>query len=106
MSTNYYLKDGSNKIHIGKKSFGRRFLFQEVVDEDKVINNERDLFDFLKNKIKSKAKFVDEYDRKVEINDFIDLVKSSKNESMNHERNPNIHLYHRSLLDFIDTDFY
>ncbi len=72
MGTNYYVKLGNDKLHIGKKSYGWKFLFQSY--PDKLLQNFEDWTALL-----ALNKIYNEYDELVDFADFVYMVNYSRN---------------------------
>lgn len=87
MGTNYYMRidpckycGSSNDIlHIGKLSGGWTFSFQAHDN----IKSFKELIKFINS---HNAEIYDEYEKKISLNNFKELVKSSKNEKHNHTK--------------------
>ena len=76
MGTNYYIRlddDRSNDIHVGKSSFGWKFIFQ--VNSKQYSPNKVGVNRFLKL---HRDKFYDEYGSNVDIGEFWELVEQKK----------------------------
>jgi len=74
MGTNYYVKKEDNSIHIGKSSFGWKFLFQENNEYyDK--KDKSSIFRFLKL---NKTTFINEYNEKVDVEEFWKMVEQKQ----------------------------
>jgi hypothetical protein len=72
--------DSGEKIHIGKSSCNRSFLFEvgnKVLDR-MIVNNTEDYFKFLEDFC---GKIVDEYDREITLDELITLVDAKSDES-------------------------
>ena len=93
MGTNYYVvKNGPSveePIHIGKSSYGWLFLFQaqnERWHEPPVVwQTWSQVLDWLQSYTVDRADYVimDEYDRVISLEDFIDLVESKQIDEFN-----------------------
>ena len=99
MGTNYYLRKpqckkcgrGNEEIHLGKKSAGWKFLFHKT--------NEIKDFDSFCEYIKT-GEIYDEYDRKISVENLLDIIENSKNEKSHIPDSEIINGY-----DFLDCDF-
>lgn len=70
MGTNYYLKLGNRKVHLGKQSCGWRFAFHKT---DEVY----DLISF--EKFISKGEIVNEYGDHISSEEMIEIIDRNKN---------------------------
>lgn len=105
MGTNYYAVRNrpttQEPIHIGKSSWGWRFLFQahnDTWDEPPVVwNTYEQVTDWLKKYTVDTQEFVimDEYDRIVSFDDFIEMVKDKQSEN-----NPDDFRYSKNVNGF------
>lgn len=85
MGTNYYARynicdccDRYNELHIGKSSFGWKFLFRGYTKEEDL---DIQTFENWKNFLKSEdVKIFDEYDEKVEYQRFIEFIEKKQND--------------------------
>ena len=117
MGTNYYAVRNRpttyNPIHIGKSSIGWMFLFQtqnETWNDPPVVwNTFNQLKDWLKKYTVDSKEYViiDEYDKIVSFDDFVELVENKQNDE--HCRgNPDNFSYHTKNVDgyrFTDEEF-
>lgn len=105
MGTNYYAVRNRpttrEPIHIGKSSWGWKFLFQahnDTWEEPPVVwNTYEQVTDWLKKYTVDTQEFVimDEYDRIVSFDDFIEMVKDKQNEN-----NPDDFRYSKNVNGF------
>jgi len=77
MGMNYYLVNKKERLHIGKASFGWRFLFQGHVDyeNDKCIISSDS---WLKEMAKDGNDIINEEDKIISIGDFFKMIESKK----------------------------
>jgi len=87
MGTNYYLVKNrpstDSGLHIGKASFGWRFLFHKppIWETDKPLNTFEQWRDYLKETTESGTHVIlNEYDEIVSLDDFLKLVEIKQNE--------------------------
>jgi len=92
MGTNYYAVKKKPTIveplHIGKSSYGWKFLFHEVnkynsFDDDLEIHTFEQWKEFLETN--DEIVILDEYDRKVSVKEFLELIEEKQKE--NNEEN-------------------
>ena len=88
MGTNYYLRydlcnscSRYNELHIGKNSFGWKFVFQ-VDEENELVTYDR-WVDFLKSEVERGSKIVDEYNKEISLEDFIGIVEEKQKDIKN-----------------------
>jgi hypothetical protein len=106
MGTNYYLHynickccSRSDEIHIGKSSGGWTFSFQgyrangtyytEIKDKDEKelkIESYKDWLSFLERMIAKGSEIRDEYNEKISLDKFKELVERKKDEKFNHTK--------------------
>lgn len=95
MGTNYYAVPTRGAIHIGKSSIGWAFAFRDQPEW----HSFRELKQWLK-KHQGDYLIIDEYDRVVDLQDFIEMVEQKQKDS--HDRQcRNVDGY-----DFVDEDFF
>lgn len=89
MGTNYYVRynickecERYDEIHIGKSSAGWTFTFQAQEDEV-TIKSYKEWLSFLSKK---GVKIFDEYNRKISLQKFKELVEAKRNERNNHAK--------------------
>jgi hypothetical protein len=105
MGMNYYIKTNickscgkeDNVFHIGKLSFGWTFSFRGYGDfeDGPPIKSFGEWIDFLKQMITDGGKIVDECDKEINFDDFVNLVKKASKNKLNHtifckEKYPNV----------------
>lgn len=111
MGTNYYAVQKkptiASPLHIGKSSYGWKFLFHEVnrgfceYDYDLEIHTFEQWKDYLQNN--KEIIILDEYDRKISVKDFFELIaEKQKNENV---ENFNHHVKNVDGYRFSDCDF-
>lgn len=116
MGINYYAcrtrPTTDEPIHIGKKSWGWLFCFQDQYEPDNeppvVWHNYEEVVAWLrKNTVEERSYVIlDEYDREVSLDDFIALVQASQNDP--HDlKNPDNFTYNRNEggFRFCDGEF-
>jgi len=88
MGTNYCLRydlcnccNRYNEIHIGKNSYGWKFVFQ-VDEENELVTYDR-WADFLKLEVERGSKIVDEYNKEISLKDFIGIVEDKQKDIKN-----------------------
>ena len=79
MGTNYYAKMNGEEIHIGKSSSGWTFTFHTI----KSIKSYKQWVTFLENK---GVEIYNEYDEKVSLKHFMEMVEREKNQKNNHAK--------------------
>ena len=116
MGTNYYAVRNKpsleEPIHIGKSSYGWLFCFQEQKDNWRDIPVEwhtyEQVIDWLQKHTIDKKEYVilDEYNRKVTLKKFIDMVQTKQKDKHN-LFNPDNFQYSKNVngYRFTDTDF-
>lgn len=114
MGTNYYAVKAKptvdNPIHIGKSSIGWMFLFHEQHDswsDPPIIwHSFDDLKSWLEKYVVKEGKYVilDEYDREVDYNEFLDMIENKQQLDKN---NPENFYYCKNVngYRFDDRDF-
>jgi hypothetical protein len=87
MGTNYYLVKNKpstdSGLHIGKSSFGWRFLFHKpsIWDFDRPLNTFEQWRDYLKETTESGTHVImDEYDKIISLDDFLEMVANKQKE--------------------------
>ncbi len=103
MGTNYYAVRNKptvrEPIHIGKSSYGWRFLFQyqdEKWNEPPVVwHNYKEVKDWLKKYTVDSDEFVimNEYDEIISYDDFINMVKEKQKTKVHDEHADNVNGY-------------
>ncbi len=78
MGTNYFIDYGNQKIHIGKKSAGWKFIFHE--NEELNLHTKKDWINFLK-----KRKIYDEYYRILSFKSFLEIIEDSQSNKLPQE---------------------
>lgn len=86
MGTNYYaIKKKpslySSIIHIGKSSFGWKFLFRGYLDEGEECLNIKSLNDWKKYLDNDELIILNEYDQEISYNDFFDMIEKKQLEN-------------------------
>ena len=88
MGTNYYLVKNrpstDSGLHIGKSSFGWRFLFHKppICETGKPLNTFEQWRDYLKETTESgNYVILNEYDEVVSLDDFLKMVANKQNEN-------------------------
>ena len=78
MGTNYYLRynickhcSRFDQLHIGKNSFGWKFLFS-------INENHKNVDDWLNDMKNSKYKIFDEYDNRISYHDFVCVIQNKE----------------------------
>lgn len=87
MGTNYYLEvdkceccQRSEKIHIGKKSYGWVFMFRGYYKYETPLDiHLNSWYEWKKYLLTAAARILNEYDEYVPLDEFIDIVEESKN---------------------------
>lgn len=112
MSTNYYVtfrKNGKdNEIHIGKRSFGMKFLFAEN-QQAKLLNSWKRWQNFLRNGNKT---IKDEYGATIPFETFVKTVEARQREGMTYQDQDRYHpdpSYYRppaNTMETFDADGY
>ena len=113
MGTNYYAvrnrPSTERAIHIGKSSFGWKFLFHETSDpwhEPPIEwHTYEQVYEWLRKNVVETEEFVimDEYDREVSFDEFIAMVEDKQSEN-----NPEDFKYNKNVggYRFMDGEFW
>ncbi len=98
MGTNYYLRHDLcnccsryNELHIGKNSYGWKFVFQ-ANEENELVTYDK-WADFLKLEVERESKIFDEYNKEISLKDFIDMVENKQKDTKNKNHDLNTHNY-------------